>query len=62
MVEANDTNGQLLGFECVPDPLRTARSAAEVAGAALAFGQEDNITVISVTRTPVIELAMARAG
>jgi hypothetical protein len=59
IVEATDANGKLLGFERVHDLLRTAQSAAEVAGAALAFGQEDDISVISVTRTPVIEPEMA---
>jgi Stage II sporulation protein E (SpoIIE) len=59
VAEATDANGRLFGFERVHELLRSARSVAEIAGAAQAFGQEDNISVISVTRTPVRELALA---
>ncbi len=59
IVEATDANGQLLGFERVHNLLRTVQSASEVAGAALAFGQEDDISVISVTRTHVLEPVLA---
>jgi serine phosphatase RsbU (regulator of sigma subunit) len=59
VAEATDANGRLFGFERVNELLRTATSAAEVAGAAQAFGQEDDISVISVTRTAVAELAAA---
>jgi serine phosphatase RsbU (regulator of sigma subunit) len=59
VVEATDTNGQLFGFERTAELLRTARSAAEVASAAQSFGQEDDISVISVTRTAVLEPALA---
>jgi hypothetical protein len=38
--------------------LHTAVSAAEVANAAQIFGQEDDISVISVTRTAVTEPAL----
>jgi len=51
IVEASDAKGNLFGFERVHDLLRTARSAAEVASAAQSFGQEDDISVISITRT-----------
>jgi len=50
VAEATDVNGELFGFERVHELLRTARSAAGIAGAAQAFGQEDDISVISVTR------------
>jgi serine phosphatase RsbU (regulator of sigma subunit) len=59
VVEATDTNGQLFGFERTAELLRTARSAAEVASAAQSFGQQDDISVISVTRTAVLEPALA---
>ena len=55
IAEATDANGHLFGFERVHELLRTARSAAEVADAAQAFGQEDDISVISVTRIAVRE-------
>jgi Stage II sporulation protein E (SpoIIE) len=51
IAEATDHDGQLFGFERVHQLLRTAKSAAEVAGAAQTFGQEDDISVISITRT-----------
>jgi Stage II sporulation protein E (SpoIIE) len=57
IAEATDAEGHLFGFERVHELLRTAGSAAEVAAAAQRFGQEDDISVISVTRTSVCEPA-----
>jgi hypothetical protein len=51
IVEATDAHGHLFGFDRVRELLRTAKTAAEVASAAQSFGQEDDISVISVTRT-----------
>ena len=66
VAEAQDERGQLFGFERICDllkgdrlrgetlngaPVRKPISAAEVAAAAQAFGQEDDISVLSVTRT-----------
>jgi hypothetical protein len=51
IAEATDQDGQLFGFERVHQLLRTAKSATEVAAAAHTFGQEDDISVISITRT-----------
>jgi serine phosphatase RsbU (regulator of sigma subunit) len=59
VTEATDANGHLFGFERVNELLRTAKTTAEIAGAAQAFGQEDDISVISVTRTAVAGLALA---
>jgi hypothetical protein len=53
VAEATDRDGQLFGFERVYQLLRTAKSAAEVASAAQRFGQEDDISVISIARTAV---------
>jgi serine phosphatase RsbU (regulator of sigma subunit) len=53
IAEATDANGSLFGFERVKELLRTARSAAGIAEAAQAFGQDDDISVISITRVPV---------
>jgi hypothetical protein len=55
IAEATDANGRLFGFERVHELLRTAATAAEIARAAQAFGQEDDISVIAVTRTMVLE-------
>jgi serine phosphatase RsbU (regulator of sigma subunit) len=51
IAEATDVNGQLFGFDRVHDLLSTASTAAGIATAAQAFGQEDDISVISVLRT-----------
>ncbi len=59
IVEAMDAKGHLFGFERVHDLVRRARTAAEVASAAQNFGQEDDISVISVTRTAALEHAVA---
>jgi len=59
VVEATDSNGQLFGFERSAELLRTALTAEQVANAAQSFGQEDDISVISVTRTAVLDPALA---
>jgi serine phosphatase RsbU (regulator of sigma subunit) len=51
IVEATDPNGRLFGFDRVADLLRSAASPADIAAAAQRFGQNDDISVISVTRT-----------
>lgn len=48
IAEATDKSGNLFGFERVQELLKTAKSAAEVAAAGQAFGQEDDISVVSV--------------
>jgi Stage II sporulation protein E (SpoIIE) len=58
IVEAIDPNGQLFGFDRVNDLLQNRLSAAAVADAAQSFGQEDDISVISVTRMEALEAAM----
>jgi serine phosphatase RsbU (regulator of sigma subunit) len=55
IAEATDVSGKLFGFERVHELMRTATTAAGVAQAAQAFGQEDDISVISVTRTSAFE-------
>jgi hypothetical protein len=59
IAEATDADGQLFGFERVHELMRTGKSASEVAGAAQRFGQEDDISVIAVTRTAVLEPTLA---
>jgi serine phosphatase RsbU (regulator of sigma subunit) len=58
VAEARDENGELFGFERVQELLRTAGSAADVARAAEDFGQDDDISVVSVTRERVHEPAL----
>jgi Stage II sporulation protein E (SpoIIE) len=50
IVEATDVNGKLFGFERIDALLREEVSATALASAAQKFGQEDDISVISVTR------------
>jgi Stage II sporulation protein E (SpoIIE) len=59
IVEAMDAQGHLFGFDRVHELLRTKSTAAEVASAAQSFGQEDDISVITVTRTAVGVAAFA---
>ena len=59
IAEATDAEGTLFGFERVHELLRNATTAAELASAAQRFGQEDDISVIFVTRTSVLEPATA---
>jgi phosphoserine phosphatase RsbU/P len=51
VVEARDAKGELLGFERMA--ALTVRPAAEIADAAQRWGQEDDITVLTVTRLAV---------
>ncbi len=53
IAEATNANGNLFGFERIKDLLRGSISAADLATAAQKFGQDDDISVIVVTRTPV---------
>ncbi len=59
IAEATDGDGHLFGFERVEELLRTAGSASVVADSAQSFGQEDDISVITVTRIAVPEPAAA---
>ncbi len=59
IAEATDAAGNLFGFERVRELLRASGSAAEVAHAAQIFGQEDDISVITVARSVATEPALA---
>ena len=54
VAEAMDEQGHLFGFERVQELLQARLTAAEVATAAQAFGQQDDISVIAVTRTAAL--------
>jgi hypothetical protein len=53
VIEAQDKAGQLLGFERARE--LSTQSAASIAKAAKAFGQQDDITVITVERVAVAD-------
>jgi hypothetical protein len=57
VAEATNKEGKLFGFERVLELVRTQPTATKVAETAQAFGQEDDITVIAVTRIAVAEPA-----
>lgn len=59
VAEAQDKQGHLFGFERIHDMLQKPITAAEVAAAAQAFGQEDDISVLSVTRLATMKVAIA---
>jgi serine phosphatase RsbU (regulator of sigma subunit) len=55
VLEARNPQGELYGFERVA-ALMTGRPTVQyVVDEACGFGQEDDITVVSITRTPVSE-------
>ncbi|HEX8713657.1 MAG TPA: PP2C family protein-serine/threonine phosphatase [Terracidiphilus sp.] len=60
VVEARGESGELFGFERVHN--LSNQSAFYVAEAAKDFGQEDDITVLTVKRAPVAAGVMAMAG
>jgi serine phosphatase RsbU (regulator of sigma subunit) len=55
LLEARNAAGELYGFERLEELLRTRPDAAEAADAAVRFGQDDDITVVTLTRTKAPE-------
>jgi hypothetical protein len=53
LAEAMNADGQLFGFARVQELVRDGKTAAELANAVQLFGQEDDISVIAVSRSPV---------
>jgi serine phosphatase RsbU (regulator of sigma subunit) len=52
LAEAMNADGELFGFTRVQELVEEGRSAAEVANAVQIFGQEDDISIIVLTRVP----------
>ncbi len=59
IVEARNPQGQLFGFDRVQQLSRARSSAVQIVDAASAFGQEDDITVLTLTRLAASESARA---
>jgi serine phosphatase RsbU (regulator of sigma subunit) len=57
VAEATNAHKELFGFDRVLELMRSHPSAARIADAAQAFGQEDDISVISVTRDSALQPA-----
>ena len=55
VVEARSSSGELLGFDRLA-PL-TLKSAREIADTARAFGQQDDITALTLARTAAPAMA-----
>ena len=52
VAEAQDQHKELFGFERIEEMLKKPISAAALAAAAEAFGQEDDILVLRIQRDP----------
>lgn len=52
-IEATNADGELYGFERVTALLADRPDAESIAKTAQAFGQEDDITVLTITRLPI---------
>jgi serine phosphatase RsbU (regulator of sigma subunit) len=50
LLEARNTSGELLGFERLEQLMATRPDAGQAVDAAVAFGQDDDITVLTLTR------------
>lgn len=55
VLEARNQKGELYGFERLAALMHERPTVEQVAEAACSFGQEDDITVLSVTREPIRE-------
>ena len=51
VAEAQNAGGELFGFERIDEMMRNSASPGALAAAAQAFGQEDDITVLSIVLT-----------
>jgi Stage II sporulation protein E (SpoIIE) len=54
LAEAMDAEGQLFGFTRVQELVKAGKSAAEVASVVQGFGQEDDISIITLTRASTV--------
>jgi Stage II sporulation protein E (SpoIIE) len=59
IAEAQDEHGQLFGFERIHALLQEPITGVQIAAAAQQFGQQDDISILSITRIAVVEPALA---
>ena len=59
VLEATNAERELYGFERVTALLADRPDAATIAATARTFGQEDDITVLTITRLPVVQVEEA---
>ncbi|HZD75964.1 MAG TPA: SpoIIE family protein phosphatase [Acidobacteriaceae bacterium] len=55
ILEARNAHGELFGFDRVADLMSRRPSVQQIVDTACAFGQEDDITVLSIKRLPAAE-------
>ena len=55
IVEARNSRGELFGFDRLSDRWRRDPDLGKIVDAAESFGQEDDITALSITRHPAGE-------
>jgi len=60
LLEARSASGEICGFDRLKNLFSTQPDAAQAAEAAVAFGQDDDITVLTLTRLKVGEESTAR--
>jgi hypothetical protein len=60
VVEATNTQSRLFGFERLQELLKQGATAGDIADAAEKFGQQDDISVISISRMAVSDTAATR--
>jgi hypothetical protein len=60
LLEARNQHGELYGFERLKTLFATKQTAAEATNAAVAFGQDDDITVLTLTRLAAGEESTAQ--
>lgn len=53
LVEARNATGELYGFTRLTQLIATKPDASQAAEAAVTFGQDDDVTVLTLTRDPV---------
>jgi serine phosphatase RsbU (regulator of sigma subunit) len=53
LVEARNASGELYGFTRLTQLIATKPDATQAAEAAVSFGQDDDVTVLTLTRDPV---------
>jgi hypothetical protein len=58
VVEAQNEQGYLFGFDRIHSMLEKSITAAEIAAAAQIFGQKDDISVLSITRMPAMKAVL----
>jgi serine phosphatase RsbU (regulator of sigma subunit) len=52
LAEAMNAEGQLFGFPRVQDLVKAGKTASDIADTIQHYGEEDDISIVALTRTP----------